>query len=152
MQIQVIDCTYGKDQVTLYWRIDNPLPWDAAKAACRSAGWANMVSIHNFDEKKIVEELWSSQAVSTWAWVGLHCDNPSKDGCQASSFKWIDETSFDYTNVWVPNFSPSAKTQCAVFAEYNPKSSDDWHASNRQRGLFTQPCSSACPTICKLIT
>src|SRR5271166_4926635 len=90
---QVQDCTQSDKYI--YWRLDKPLTWNQAQAACVTIDHGNLVSIHNYDENNVVMGLKETKSVMPiHVWIGLQCNG----SCNSfSDSAWTDGTPVDYT-------------------------------------------------------
>jgi len=99
----VQDCKQTNQYV--YWRLDRPLSWSQAQAACALIDNSNMVSIHDFDENSIVMSLRNARITNMEAWIGLQCTG----NCDSSTYTWTDGTPVNYTKT----ITLSSSAMCA---------------------------------------
>jgi len=95
----VRDCLVGFDG-HIYFRIENRLPWEDARDACRLIKDSDLISVHNFEEKMLLNSLALNNYFNDYfeydqrqgSWIGLHRKDMSCD----NEMEWSDNTPVDY--------------------------------------------------------
>jgi len=117
----VRDCTYLDPFV--YWRIEYRMSWEGARSACQQIPGGDLVSVHNFDEKQVVNnmaennyvnmfgnQVWPWDGVDQGVWIGLIDREKTGKGWQ-----WADGSEYDYKD-WLsmqPDQRANNKEHCA---------------------------------------
>ncbi|XP_037309984.2 asialoglycoprotein receptor 1-like isoform X4 [Pungitius pungitius] len=102
------DCQAGweKNQMSCYVFINSedppePKTWEEARENCRGRG-ADLVVVHNEDEKKILNDYSARYPVPNGYWIGLKVEG--------GTWKWINGTDLTDTS-WI---EPPTEGHCAV--------------------------------------
>lgn len=124
-----------------YWRVDNLLAWNSALAACEVVDKGSLLSIHDFKETSIVNELKDAKSVETYVWIGLHCSAT----CSSSyDFVWSDGTPLNYDKF---STHPCDFTQaCVVVYKTHLRTIDDTGDITLWQN---EPCNQTSISICK---
>jgi hypothetical protein len=82
-----------------YQLIDEKMSWTAAKKYCETLG-GHLVSITSSGEQKFVESMFTDATMNCY-WIGLYRNN--------STWKWVDASTYSYTNWDYDDFADIAK-------------------------------------------
>ena len=82
-----------------YQLIDENMSWTEAKKYCETLG-GHLVSITSSGEQKFVESMFTDATMNCY-WIGLYRNN--------STWKWVDASTYSYTNWDYDDFADIAK-------------------------------------------
>lgn len=137
----VIDC-FATTNAT-FWRLDVKLTNSLARAACRTAGNADLATVSDFGEQRILNDLYTAKVtLNTWMWIGIYPNETT------GVLTWLDGTDV-YPLRWYPFPDSQSNGNCAVQLILTDPTGDKDMAGTF---YYTENCANEYIAACKANT